>query len=147
MVSNVANKNLEKAYPRKYFLFSKMSWRRLQSNNFSSFKTSSRRACKTSFKDVFKTSSRCICKTSSSRRLQDVFKRTSCNYILKTFSRRLQNVLKDKKMLHWRRLQDVFSMPSSRRMFAGIWWFLWKVDLVYELNLEIFCEINSCEKC
>ena len=128
MVSNVANKNLEKAYPRKYFLFSKMSWRRLQSNNFSSFKTSSRRVCKTFFKDVFKTSSRCICKTSSSRRLQDVFKTFSRRRLerqksvtLKTSSRRLQYVF-IKTNVCWDMMIFVKSWSSIRIKLGDILW-------------------------
>ena len=49
------------------------------------------------------------------RRLQDVF----AIRLPKMCSRRLQDVLEDKKMLHRRRLQDVFSTSSPRRMFAG----------------------------
>ena len=103
------------------------SSRRVQRNNFLFYKTSSRllqdvfpiRLPKTSsrrlhktpsrrFQNVFKppskTFSRRVSKTPSSRYFQDVFKKTSCNYALKTSSRRLQ---------------DVFSTSSPRRMFAG----------------------------
>ena len=52
----------------------KTSWRRLQRNNFSSSKTSSRRVFKTPSQDVFKKSSRRVCKTSSLRRLEDILK-------------------------------------------------------------------------
>ena len=46
--------------------------------------------------------------------LEDVLKNKSCNYSFKTS---LQDVLEDKKMLRWRRLQDVFSTSSPRRTF------------------------------
>ena len=45
-----------------------------------------------------------------SRRLQDVFARR----IAIMSSRRLQDVLEDKKMLHWRRLEDVLKTSSVR---------------------------------
>ena len=86
----------------------KTSWRRLQCNTFrllrrlqDVFKTSSRRICNTSSYNVFKT---------FSRRLEDVFARR----IAIMSSRRLQNVLEDKKMLHWRRLEDVLKTSSVR---------------------------------
>ena len=62
------------------------------------------------FEDVFKTSSRRLQRNTFRLpwRLPDVLQ--LC----------LQDVLKDKKMLHWRRLQDVFCTSSLRRMFAGI---------------------------
>ena len=79
----------------------KTSSRRLQRNNFSSSKTSSRR-----LQDVFKTFSRRLL-----RCLSDVLQ--LC----------LQDVLEDKKNVALktssRRLQDVFSTSSPRRMFAG----------------------------
>ena len=53
------------------------------------------------FQDVFKTSSRRVCKT-------------SCNYVFKTSTRRLRDVLEDKKMLHWRRLEDDFKTSLVR---------------------------------
>ena len=46
--------------------------------------------------------------------LEDVLKNKSCNYSFKTSH---QDVLEDKKMLRWRRLQDVFSTSSPRRTF------------------------------
>ena len=78
------------------------------------------------FQDVLKTSWRCpqdifairLPKTSSrrlARRLQHVFK-TCLQDVLQLC---LQDVLEDKKMLHWRRLEEVFSTSSPRRMFAG----------------------------
>ena len=102
----------------------KTSWRRLQRNNLSFSKTSSKVVIKTfwrrlssrpllktsseCFQDIFKTcsktSSRHVCKTSSSRRLQE--------NVLQLY---LGEVLEDKKQLHWRRL----STSSPRRMFAG----------------------------
>ena len=81
----------------KHFLFSKMSWRRLQCKQFSSsklydvFNTSSR-CLQHVFKTSSKTSSRCVCRTSSSRCLQNVFKKTSYNYVLKT-SWKTKNVI------------------------------------------------------
>ena len=57
------------------------------------------------FQDVFKTSSK-----TSSRRLQDVFK-TCLQDVLQLC---LQDVLEDKKMLHWRRLEDVLKTSSVR---------------------------------
>ena len=59
-------------------------------------------------------------KMSSIRLRQDVFRKAFCKYVLKTFRRRFEDLLEDKKMLHWRRLQDVFSTSSPRRMFAGV---------------------------
>ena len=107
----------------------KTSWRRLQHNTFSSSKTSWRRlqdvfairlpkassrrlqdVFARRLQDLFKTFSKRACKTI----LQDDFKKTSCNYVSKTSSRCLQDVLQDKKMLHWRRLQDVFKTSSVR---------------------------------
>ena len=75
------------------------------------------------FQDLFKT---------SSRRLQDVFKTylqyvfRKCLPVFKTYMQYvyrkcLQDVLEDKKMLHWRRLADVFCTSSQRRMFAGMY--------------------------
>ena len=101
-------------HPNKHFLFSKTSWRRLE-DVFSVtlfvfqdvFKTYLRYVFLKRLQDVFKT---------FSRRLQDVFARR----LAIISSRRLQDVLEDKQMLHWRRLQDVFSTSSPRRMFAGI---------------------------
>ena len=55
------------------------------------------------FQDVFKTSSK-----TSSRRLQDVFK-TCLQDVLQLC---LQDVLEDKKMLHWRLLQYVFTKTN-----------------------------------
>ena len=60
------------------------------------------------------------------RRLQDVSRRLQRNTfrlpwrLPDVLQLCLQDVLKDKKMLHWRRLQDVFCTSSLRRMFAGI---------------------------
>ena len=71
------------------------------------------------FQDVFKTYLQYV----FLKRLQDVFETSS-----KTFSRRVckrscsyvfKTSWKTKKMLHWRRLQDVFSTSLPRRMFAG----------------------------
>ena len=81
------------------------------------FKTSSRHVFNTSSRHVFKKSWRCLERNNflssktSSRRLQDVswdvFK-TSSKEVFKTPSRRLENVLENKKLLRWRRVEDVF---------------------------------------
>ena len=88
----------------KQFLFSKTSSRSLQ-DVFSVtlfvfqdlFQTYLQYVFRKRLQGVFKTSSRRACKT-------------SCNYIFKTSSRRLGR----QKMLHWRRLEDVFKMSSVR---------------------------------
>ena len=72
----------------------KTSSRRLQRTNFSSSKTSSRRLAR-GFQYVFKMS------------LQDVFKASS-RRLQNVFARRLQDVLEDLKLLHWKRVKDVF---------------------------------------
>ena len=84
--------------PRKHFLFSKTSSRRLE-DVFS--------VTLFVFQDVFKTSSRRVCKT-------------SCNYVFKTSSRRLGRQKNVTLKTSSRRLQDVFSTSSPRRMFAGL---------------------------
>ena len=116
----------------KHFLFSKTSSRHLEDVFSVTFFV---------FQDLFKT---------SSRRLQDVFAirlpKTFSRHlqdVFKTFSRPLQDVFQDVLQLclqdvfktssrrrgrqknvtlktSWRRLEDVFSMSSPRRMFAGI---------------------------
>ena len=87
-------KYVRKDLPSKHFLFSKTSSRRLE--------------------DVFR-----VALFRLPRRLQNVFAKR-----LAIMSwRRLQNVLEDKKMLHWRHLQDIFCTSSPRRMFAG-WWLI-----------------------
>ena len=101
-------------YPANIFVFQdvlKISWRCLECNNFWSYKTFWRR-----FEDVFKTClqnvfQKCLQDVLARRLLQDVLK-MSCNYILKTSWRRLEDVLEDKKMLHWRRLQYVFTKTT-----------------------------------
>ena len=82
----------------------KTSWARIQRNNFSSSKTSLRRVCNTSSKNVFKTSSR----ASSRRVCKEVLKKTSCNYVLKMSSRLLEDVLEDKKCY----TEDVFTKTN-----------------------------------
>ena len=113
--------------PSKHFLFSKTSSRRLEDVfSITIFrlprrlqdvfairlpKASSRRlqdVFARRLQDLFKTFSKRACKTI----LQDDFKKTSCNYVSKTSSRCLQDVLQDKKMLHWRRLQYVFTKTN-----------------------------------
>ena len=104
-----------------YYLASSMSFEKywfknqyMPSKHFLFSKTSSR--C---LKDVFKTYLQYV----FLKRLQDVFEtssntfsrhvcKRSCSYVFKTS-------WKTKKMLHWRRLQDVFSTSLPRRMFAG----------------------------
>ena len=93
-------------YPCKHLVLFKTSPRRLlKTSSAKQFfvKMSSRRL------DVFKMSSRGLPKGP-----QDVFKKASWNYVLKTPWRQLGHILEDKKMLHWRRLQDVFKTPSVR---------------------------------
>ena len=128
----------------------KTSWRRLQGNNFSSSKTSWRRVCNTSSKNVFNTFSRRLHNVFKMY-LQDVFKKTSSRRRLVIMSwRRLKNVLEDKKMLHWRHLQGVFSMSLPRRMFVGLslflklpprklepWFVLWSFFLLRLLCISI----------
>ena len=92
----------------KQFLFSKTSSRSLQ-DVFSVtlfvfqdlFKTYLQYVFLKRLQGVFKTSSRRVCKT-------------SCNYVFKTSTRRLRDVLEDKKMLHWRRLEDDFKTSLVR---------------------------------
>ena len=129
-------------------------------------KTSSRRVCNTSSKNVFKTSwirlegifarrpqdvlktsLRRACETSSLRHLPDVFKKTYCNYVLKTSSRRLEDAMEDRKCYiedafktSSRRLQCVFRTFSPRQMFAGNLYSL----LVFKMLL---LWIPLCKKC
>ena len=94
-LENVFAIRLPKTSSRRFQGVFKSLPRRLQDV----FKMSSRRVCKTSCNYVFKTSSRRVCKM-------------SCNYVFKTSSRRLQDVVEDKRMLHWRRLEDVLKTSS-----------------------------------
>ena len=94
-------------YPSKHFLFSKTS----SAQHFLSSKTSWKR-----LEDVFTIRLPEISSRRLARRLQDVFK-TCLQDVLQLC---LEDVLEDKKMLHWRRLEDVFSTSSPRRMFAGL---------------------------
>ena len=123
----------EKLYksPSKHFLFSKTSLRRLE-DVFS--------VTLFVFQDVLKTSSRRICDTSSLN-------------VFKTSSRRLPRriFLEDKKMLHWRRLQDVFSTFSPRRMFAGqvvdIWFPSFRCYLIHLFTLiQYTLKINQTKQ-
>ena len=93
-------------YPSKHFLFSKRPSRRLD-DVFS--------VTLFVFQDVLKTSWRRLqdifairLPKTSSRRLQDVFARR----LAIMSSRRLQDVLEDKEMLHWRRVQYVFTKTN-----------------------------------
>ena len=82
-----------------HFSSSKTSWRHLVGIfTIRLPKMSSRR-----LQNVFKTSSRRVCKT-------------SCNYVFKTSWKTKNVTLKTS----WRRLEDVFSTFSPRRMFAGM---------------------------
>ena len=92
--------------PTKHFLFSKTPSRRLE-DVFS--------VTLFVFQDLLKTSWRRLqdvfairLPKMSSRRLQDVFAKR----LAIMSSRRLQDVLEDKKMLHWRRLQYVFTKTN-----------------------------------
>ena len=81
------------------------------------------------FQDHLKTSSRrlqdvfaiCLPKTSS-RYLQDVFLKRLQNVFQDVFKTCLQDVLKDKKMLHWRRLEGVFKTSSVRLTKTNVGW-------------------------
>ena len=93
----------------QYRCLARKSWRCLQRNNISSFKMSFPDAFQD---DVFKMSSR------------RAFKNTSCKHVLKTswkdcFGRRHEDVLEGNNILPWRHLEDVFNMPSLKRMFSG----------------------------
>ena len=91
----------------------KTSCRRLQRNSFSSSKMSSR--C---LQDVFKTSSRHVCNASS----EDVFKTSSRGFheeVLQLclggfFETSWRRPERQKKILRWRRLQNVFKTYSVR---------------------------------
>ena len=102
-LENVFAIRLPKTSSRRFQGVFKSLPRRLQDV----FKMSSRRVCKTSCNYVFKTSSRRVCKM-------------SCNYVFKTSSRRRGRQKNVTLKTSWRRLEDVFSMSSPRRMFAGI---------------------------
>ena len=99
--------------PSKHFLFSKTSSRRLQ-DVFSVTLFVFQDVFLKCLQDVFKTSPRRL-----ARRLQDVFK-TCLQDVLQLC---LQDVLEDKKNVTLkttsRRIQDVFSTSSPRRMFLG----------------------------
>ena len=119
----------------------KTSWRRLQRNTFrlprrlqDVFKTYLQYVFLKRLQDVFKTSS----KTSSRRACK-----TSCCYVFKTSSRQKnEDVLKDKKMLHWRRLQYVFSKTNvcwdslSRTV-------LYQGDLLKKFKENNLAKVNS----
>ena len=83
--------------PSKHFLFSKTSWRRLQRNTFRFPRP---------LEDVFKTYLQYV----FLKCLQDVFK-TCLQDVLQLC---LQDVLEDKKMLHWRRLEEALKTSSVR---------------------------------
>ena len=88
--------------PSKHFLFSKTSWRRLEDVfSVALFVFHLQYVFLKCLQDVFRT---------SSRRLQDVFAR----HLAIMSSRRLQDTLEDKKMLHWRRLEDAFKTSLVR---------------------------------
>ena len=84
------------------------------------------------FQDVFKISWKRLQRNiflspkTSSRRLHE--------HVLQLF---LEDVLEDKKMLHWRRLQDVFSTPSPRWCLLGFCLhFIFHVIRVAQISFE-----------
>ena len=107
----------------------KTTWRRLQRNTFH---------LPRSLQDVFAIRLR----KTSSRRLQDVFARR----LAIMSSRRLQDVLEDKKMLHWRRLQDVFKTSSVRlhqdQCLLGYDWVL-KFHISNKSNEQVMLGVTS----
>ena len=70
--------------------------------------------------DCLKTFSRLILKTSR-RLLHDVLLRRVQD-VLEDVSTRLQDVWKEKKLLHWRPLQDVLKICVSSRYFQDMSW-------------------------
>ena len=118
---------LETVIPRKHFVC-----------KYSVFKTSSRHIFKTSSRHAFKTYSRHVFKTSWKRLQRNNFS------LSKTYCRRLQDVLEDKKMLRWKRVEDIFK--TCLCVFAIlIVWQLWCVFSDF-YNLKcVECEVNSVE--
>ena len=114
----VKGKNKTKQ-PSKHFLFSKTSSRRLE-DVFS--------VTLFVFQDVFKTSSRRVCKT-------------SCNYVFKASSRRLGRQKNVTLKTSSRRLQDVFSTSSPRRMFSGN-----LTNLKYLVSIKHYITNTNCVK-
>ena len=97
----------------------------------------------------------------SSRRLRDVFAihlpktssrrvyKTSCNYVFKTSSRRLGRQKNVALKTPSRRLQDVFSTSSARRMFAGMknaFYFMLKALFVLEVFRFLYRIFGFVEK-
>ena len=120
--------------PSKHLVFSKTSSRRFE-NVFSVTifrlpksleeicNTSSKNVIKTSYRrlqDVFKTFSRRLPRSLQAvfarRLLQDVFKKTSYYYVLTTSWKKKNVTLKTSS----RRLKNIFSTSSTRRIFAGL---------------------------
>ena len=98
----------------------KTSSRRLQRNNFSSSKTSSRR-----FQDVFKTSLQDVFKTSSRRlgRRKMFTLKTSSRHVLRTCWRRLQD-------------QQMFAGDNFRKLFDQMpFWFQRQIEKLKKLGL------------
>ena len=89
---------LDQRYAHLDLFVSKTSWRRLQDMSLSHvFKTSSKRLQRNNF----------LSSKTSWRHLEDVFK-TFSRRLEHVFARRLEDVLEDKKLLRWRRVQDLF---------------------------------------
>ena len=124
----------------------KMSWRRLQCNNFMSSKTSWGRHYSRSSENVFKTSLRVLQDVfarrvpdlfkTCSRRVQDVFEKTSCSYVFKMSWRRLEDLLEDEKKCY---TEDVFKTSSrhfqyvfTKANFAGRVIVITVLCLIYE---------------
>ena len=89
----------------------KMSWRRLDQDQYICLGHTSSRI----LQDIFKTSSRRLAKTSSMH-FQDVFKTITKRFHAKTSSKRLEDILQKRLQdifkTFWRRLQDVFKTSS-----------------------------------
>ena len=109
----------------------KMSWRPLQED-----------LKKTSWKQVLKTSWRRLAKTSW-RHLEDVLKA----FVEDVLQTRPEGVLEDKKLLCWRRLQDV--LEKQRCLLGrGRLWQIVQCQLSFglpKINLFLFC--GSIEEC
>ena len=124
----------------------KMLWRHvLRTSSRHVFQTPSRHVFKTSSRHAFKTSSRHVFKACLQdvfnvtifrlpKCLQDFFKTSSrrlARCFQDVFARRLQDVLEDKKLLHWRHVEDVFK-ASSRP--TNVCWAVWQRG-IFRLSL------------
>ena len=124
--------------------FLKTSWRRLVNTSWRHLvNTSWRRLVNTSWKRLAK---KCWRRVKSS---WDVFRRGFAN----TFWRSLEDALEDEKLLHWRRLWDVFRTSwKTRNVCSAVSkkvyrfykrWVLSKCcSLIYALLLGIYSEIS-----